>query len=364
MAPKKQPVLTLAPLVFFALLFPGCAHFLQPQTALPDRVLAEPKVYRGVYHVHSKFSHDSKSSLKTISKTARRAGLDFVVITDHNNRDAAASLPQAEMPLIIDGEEISAPDGHLVALGTGEKAPEVKDSAELIAWIHERGGIAMLAHPVSVRNPWRRMEPGTFDGMEVYNFAHELYPANKFKLMMKAGFLTPHAFLRSFQKKPEASLTVWDELLKHRHVAAIGASDAHVHFKFLGFSSESLLLLFQAVTVNVIADSLEEKPVIQALGRGRSFLSFDVRGIARDFSFTAAHGDTVFDMGDEVPGGGTVLRVHVPQASRIRLISGGALRSETEGTFLDYPVTEAGAWRVEVYRDGKIWIISNPIYII
>lgn len=39
--------------------------------------------FRGVLHVHSYWSHDSKGTLNDIIPAAKNAGIDFVFLTDH-----------------------------------------------------------------------------------------------------------------------------------------------------------------------------------------------------------------------------------------------------------------------------------------
>ncbi|HTL48360.1 MAG TPA: CehA/McbA family metallohydrolase [Verrucomicrobiae bacterium] len=343
------------------LLLPGCANFPRATHA----PAAPGNVYRGVYHVHTEFSKDSRVSLQQALAAGRKAALDFVVITDHNNRNAAAayqSRPNKEGPLLIIGEEISTPDGHLIALGTGEAAPKGKSTEELMDWIHARGGYAMLAHPVGKRSAWQRLDLKGYDGMEIYNFGHRLYALNRAATGAAFGFLHTSAFLKRALDRPDDSLAAWDAQLRKRPVAAAGAADAHVHFRMLGLPSESLLMMFQAVTLNVLADAPDERKIVDAIGKGRSFISFDTRGLARDFRFYAEAGGKIYQMGDRAAAGIKTFHINAPGTAEIRLLKDGDLFAGSTGPGIEVDTADAGVYRVEVTKDGKPWIFSNPIY--
>ena len=107
--------------------FSSCSFVIQTPS-VPSPKHAKANLFRGVFHVHSKFSHDSKAPLKLIIKTAQKAGLDFVVVTDHNNLNAVSSyqnMNRPDRPLLIFGDEISTwSDGHLIGLGIKTEPPE------------------------------------------------------------------------------------------------------------------------------------------------------------------------------------------------------------------------------------------------
>lgn len=433
---RKYPLrllLFFAGIAFLTGYFSGCALLVRFPSA-PDKgdrsppaeragdlrpapfVSERPSVFRGVFHLHTEFSHDSKISLKQVVKEARKAKLDFAVITDHNTlagkeayregdffpstqplrglaqpfdfaRDGEPVEPQAkrvEPPLLIFGTEISTPDGHLIALGLDAMPPPGKSSEDLIQWIQDRGGYSILAHPESSKNPWDHPELEGTSGLEVYNFAHSFYDANKFRLAGQI-FLPPKPFLKSFQKHAPFSLGLWDRKLAQSRYAAFGAADAHIHWKFLGLSAESYFLQIRSVTMYVLAEELKTEKVIEALGLGKSFIAFEVFGNAAGFSFTASTTATTVpdtagtgsvNLSRNVPGteisgpgdiftptGSFVLSVQVPLEANIRLIHRGRILKEGTGNALTHHADERGPYRVEVYKGKDLWIISNPIYV-
>ncbi len=144
------------------------------------------QVFRGVFHVHTRFSglRDSKASLETVIRKAQKANLDFVIVTDHNTLAGAAAYRKMKTParpILFFGDEISTRDGHLIALGISEEPPKKLSSQALVDWIHQKHGSAILAHPFSPRTPWSNWDIRDFDGFEIYNFAHAVYFQNKIK---------------------------------------------------------------------------------------------------------------------------------------------------------------------------------------
>ena len=329
-----------------------------------------PDYFRGIFHVHSEFSPDSKVALATVVKTARKARLDFVVVTDHNTLDGRAAyqkMPAPHEPLLIFGDEITTPDGHLIALGISHEPPEsVKTSQALIDWIHQSGGWAVVAHPVGERTPWKNWNVRGADGMEIYNFAYAFYLQNKLKLSAKASFLSPRGFLKSANHISEKAFQLWNEqLARGGNFAAFGGTDAHIHSRWLGFSPESFILYFSSVTMYVRADSFSEEKILESLGKGRSFIAFEARGTVRGFSFTASVDGRYYEMGDKIINGKenpVLFSIGVSQTAEIHLIRDGILVKQQKGRELSLETKEPGLYRVEIYRCGKLWIISNPIY--
>ncbi|MBI4367949.1 MAG: PHP domain-containing protein [Candidatus Omnitrophica bacterium] len=351
----------------FCLAFSGCTFIIQNPAFAPPKS-KKPNLFRGVYHVHTQYSHDSKAPLELVMETAQKAGLDFVVVTDHNNMNGAnvyQDMNAPKPPLLVFGNEISTwHDGHLGALGIKETPPNTGETAKIVEFIHNQGGYAVPAHPDSKRKPWTNWNIENFDGLEIYSLS-DIFYVDTFRLILKAFFFTPKHFLKSVLKTPEPALKLWDsQLLSGRRIAAFGSIDSHLKFRPLGRHIENLLLHFQAVTMYVLADELDEKKMIDALGHGRSFIAFEMRGIAQDFSFTAETNGESAGMGESVSAESAVrLMVKSPQEGTIRLIHNGRTIRETEGTALTYESSEPGFYRVEIDRGGEIWIISNPIYV-
>ncbi len=124
-------------------------------------------------HMHSKHSFDSTLDVAGMLARAKKVGLDGVAITDHDSiegaREALALAPQGLV--IIPGVEFSTDQGHILAYFITEVPPEpIQDAIALVAWVHARDGIAVLAHPfahgqMSISKDLVK----ALDGLEGYN---------------------------------------------------------------------------------------------------------------------------------------------------------------------------------------------------
>ena len=128
-------------------------------------------------HVHTRGSYDSAASLEAVLASAREAGLDGVVVTDHDCLSyALAAVERAgALGLIgIPGVEISTADGHLLGIGIETRPPSGLSFDETVARVRKAGGIAVVPHPFQRSRHGVPAETITdCDGIEVFN-AHTL----------------------------------------------------------------------------------------------------------------------------------------------------------------------------------------------
>jgi hypothetical protein len=137
--------------------------------------IAPAATARGVVHVHSTRS-DGSGTIAEIAAAAARAGLQFVIVTDHGD-GTRPPLPPAYHGhvLVIDGVEISTTHGHYVALGL-DRAPYrlAGDAADVVEDVRRLGGFGIAAHPDSPKPglAWRDWD-APFDGLEWFNLDSE-----------------------------------------------------------------------------------------------------------------------------------------------------------------------------------------------
>ncbi|MDP2391179.1 MAG: PHP domain-containing protein, partial [Acidobacteriota bacterium] len=135
-------LVALVALAWFALL---------PPAPLTTAVLdGSPATARGAYHVHSDRS-DGSGSLDEIAQAAGRAGLQFVIVTDHGDGTRAPEAPQYRHGvLVIDAVELNTASGHLVALGMpAAPYPLAGTAGDVMADVRRLGGFGIAAHPDS-----------------------------------------------------------------------------------------------------------------------------------------------------------------------------------------------------------------------
>ena len=125
----------------------------------------------GVVHVHTTLS-DGGGTPEEVAQAAKRAGLRFVFITDHNNLDAKSFEGEHDGVLVLVGTEISTTAGHLVGLGMPDPVFRFSgDALDALDDVRRLGGVAFAAHPLSPRADFRWTGwdlPGPW-GMELVN---------------------------------------------------------------------------------------------------------------------------------------------------------------------------------------------------
>ena len=201
------------------------------------------------------------------------------------------------------------------------------------------------------------------DGIEVFNFGHALYAKNKFQLACTGLFFGPTQFVMNNIELPKGALDFWDSLLSKGRVAALGASDAHLKLAAVPIAQGMFRRAMSAVTLYVQTDQVCEKSILENLIHGNSFSVFEGLGAASDFSFeatalTSLHSDHLLKTKRPL-----TFSVRAPHAEKIRLIHNGQVIADVKSETLRTHNDEVGAYRVEVYRKNKLWIISNPVYV-
>ena len=113
---KRWPVIgaliALGAVSAFFVLLPSAPAPVDPSgwTELAGRTIA------GAYHVHTTRS-DGHGEPRQVAAAASRAGLRFVILTDHGDGTRPPDPPSyVDGVLLIDAVEISTDQGHLVAL--------------------------------------------------------------------------------------------------------------------------------------------------------------------------------------------------------------------------------------------------------
>jgi hypothetical protein len=101
-------------------------------------------------HMHTYLSDGLASPKQVLDHVARRMCLNVIAITDHDRLDGSlwAAEQRGWYPFdIIPGMEVSAADGHVLALWISSPIPAGLSIQETACAIHEQGGVAILAHP-------------------------------------------------------------------------------------------------------------------------------------------------------------------------------------------------------------------------
>ena len=134
--------------------------------------------------MHSFFSADAADAPEKLIAAAKKRGLSGIAITDHDSCGAHEYLIERglERPdglpvdgfLVVPGVEVSTGDGHLLCIGTTLPDMAGHPAIEVVNAIHERGGVAIPAHPYDRwRSGIRKDVLDTLDlhAIEVFNAA-------------------------------------------------------------------------------------------------------------------------------------------------------------------------------------------------
>lgn len=99
------------------------------------------------FHFHSLYSGDSVTRLEELIAAARKAGLDRLVLTDHNELRGALEAQALAPDLIIPGEEVLTTRGELLASFVSERVPKGLEPMEAIQRLKDQGAFISVSHP-------------------------------------------------------------------------------------------------------------------------------------------------------------------------------------------------------------------------
>lgn len=352
-------------------------------------------------HMHTRYS-DGSGTHKDIAKAALQAGLDAVIVTDHNvlvqgvegYYRTPPDLASPRLPtrvLLLVGQEVHDQDrdpqkNHLLVFNANRDLSTLADDPQrLINGVRNAGGLSFIAHPNDPEAPafnevdisWVDWDVQNYTGIELWNGLSELKTVVPTKIHGLFYALFPQFI--GHQPIPE-TLQRWDDLLANgRPIVAIGGSDAHALHMHMGPIHRVIFpydFHFKTVNTHVFIPEpltgdvpIDKRMIYDALAAGHCFVAYDLPGSTRGFTFKARGLESSGIMGDTFPvKGGVTLQAHLPIRAEIHLIKDGKRLSVWKNSQVcTHIVTEPGVYRVEVYRNflGKKrgWIYSNPIYV-
>lgn len=364
-----------------------------PAQSLPTVVLSTRPLVRGAYHVHS-LESDGTGSIAEIAAAAARAGLSFVIVTDHGDGARAARAPRYYSGVLcLEEVEVSTADGHYVALGLptapyplgGEGRDVVEDVARL-------GGFGIAAHPDSAKRDlqWREWNV-PLPGLEWFNGDSQWRDEQRWRLpptLLRYLWRAPESVATLFDR-PSALLERWDAMSQTRPVVALAGHDAHQRLGLQGGvepEEERFYLklpryeqVFRSFSTVVEVDNplrrkadVDAPALLDAIRAGHVYTAIDAVATPAALRFEARVGDWIARMGETVPLYGPIAisaRSNAPPGSSIVLFRNGRPIDTRNGSALNWFGDQPGVYRVEVRVAGAPgrppipWIVSNPIRI-
>jgi predicted metal-dependent phosphoesterase TrpH len=98
-------------------------------------------------HCHTQWSKDSLATFEQVVASARRRGIDRILLTDHNTAQGAFEWAKRAPDLFIPGEEIMTTQGELLAWFVKESVPRKLTPQETIKRLRDQGAVIGVAHP-------------------------------------------------------------------------------------------------------------------------------------------------------------------------------------------------------------------------
>ena len=344
-------------------------------------------------HMHTRYS-DGAGSHGDITRAALKAGIDAVIVTDHNvlvTGPAGYYREGIKRVLLIIGEEIhdqarNPQKNHMLVFGAPrEMSTYAYNPQLLIDEVSKAGGLSFLAHPVDPAAPavheadisWVDWDVRGYTGLELWNGFSAFKP--RIHSILHAIYYAYFPSRIAVCPLPE-TLQRWDSLLQSGiKVVAVGGSDAHAHHMRMGPLRRTVFpygFHFRGINTHVILPRLlgmdavgDTNMVLDALRRGHCYIGYDLPAPTRNFRFTARSLVGSAEIGDELSSkGGVTIQIRLPRLAECSLVKDGKpVRTWHKHELCTYITSDPGVYRVEAYiqylgmRRG--WIYSNPIYV-
>ena len=365
---------------------------LLPPRALPVApVPSAAPVLRGAMHVHTTNS-DGSGTPDDVAAAAARAGLQFVVFTDHGDAMRAPDTPRYRSGVLaIDAVEVSTSGGHVIALDLGRAPYPLRgEPDDVLEDLQRLGAMTIVAHPTSLKADlvWRGSRP--FDGAEWLNSDSEWRdnrPWTLARILFTYWFRAPES-LALMLDRPDSALSFWERAARTHNVVGVGGSDAHAmiggdldHGGPAALHLPSYEQVFRTFSIGLPGLALsgnaadDARSVLGAIRADHVFTAIDAFAGPARLAFTAEGAGVQAQAGDRVPGGAPfVLRAEVAApalAPTLTLYRDGQSVTTLTGSRLEHQADGTpGVYRVEATLPSRRgsgptapWLVSNPIYV-
>ena len=356
---------------------------------------ATPPVVAGAFHIHSSRS-DGTGTPDEIAAAARRAGLQFLVLTDHGDGTRQSVPPQYRSGVLcLDAVEISTADGHYIAVGMPKAPyPLAGEGRDVVEDVKRLGGFGVVAHSDSGKRELRWREwTAPFDAIEWLNADSEWRDETTGRLAQALATypFRPIETLTSLLDRPVTTLQRWDTLTERRPVVGLAGADAHARVGLRDaaadpYRSRAFVRLpgypasFGSFSLRAELDHpltgdapTDAAAVLAALKRGRLYSAIDGLATPPEFEFAARSGRYSARQGENLDLDGSVvvdIGSNAPEGGSIWLFRDGRIVAKGGARALHQELPPGSAvLRAEVWLSGTMerpplpWIVSNPIYV-
>lgn len=348
--------------------------------------------YAGAVHIHSKYSYDGNTSVEEIIKAAQRAGLDFIIISDHFRLDAKNAGWEGwhDNVFVLVGEEISPRYNHCVAVGIDKPIIAWRKSSkpqDYIDEVNRQGGLALIAHPdhtgapkFGVNNyPWTDWTVKNYAAVSIWDLMTDWQE----KLYSFGAALFSFVFPGFVLSGPKAeTLARWDAMNSdfRSKVAGYGEVDNHNSLKrYFGFNFRIFPfdLSFSTIRTHVLLGEplnrdvpAARKQLMNAIKSARLYVAQEKWNKAKGFLFRIYDTAGTAFTGEELKLTDKPVRLEarIPKQGRLIVVRNGQVIEETRKMYVSIDIEKSGTYRIEAFQRKcgiyKPWIYSNPIWVI
>ena len=333
----------------------------------------------GAIHIHSVYS-DGTGSVDLISNAAKKAGLDWIIITDHNSFEIQEGIYNGVY--VIKGEEISPKnENHYLALGINEYIQPSDNAQHNVEAVKLNGGFGFAAHPEESDCRRNSHQPIKWtnkniipDGVEIWNWfsewADNLNDGNVFSLIY--SYLFKNKLVKSANSNV---LFWWDNLnnVSEKIVPAIGGIDAHA-LKIKDYMIPVIIFPYESMfktIVNVVTSDEEFKTdffarkeqILEALKSGRNLIIN--RAVSKEIPvIKISNQKQVVTSGESINlDNETLLNVQTKKKSSIKIFHNGKEIRSVISNGIKMLLSEVGKYRVEIKFGERGFAYSNPIMV-
>lgn len=373
--------------------------------------------YKGVFHMHSYWSHDSRGVLDEILPAAKKAGYSFLFFSDHPHGELD-TFPRSYNGVyngIIFEPGTEGGKGLMVVPMDSSIIDWSQDQSDVIHKLVSNGGLVIYVH-TEKKHDWENPD---YQAMEIYNIHTDYLDGNDGLFSIAVNLIINskkhhHWVFREIYDEQSEIIFNWDSLNKKRRIVGMAGVDAHNNQSFrarylddgrvewIGPNAKTLeivepglketLLLadsnsngwafklevdpyfisFNHVTNNVFSDTLTNFGIKNNLVAGHAFISFQSLAKADGFQyFTMDSNDNVNAiMGDSIlVSSVSKLKVVSPFPVQFQLVKDGEVIDVVDNVYEhDYELNnKKGNYRVvaKLFLDDTwvSWVFTNPIYI-
>jgi PHP domain-containing protein len=330
-----------------------------------------PGEIRGAYHVHTTRS-DGRGTLDDAVRAAKEAGLQFLVVTDHNVL-AAGEQGYRDGVLVVEGTEVSTSFGHVVALGIPRALTAEERERDPLGAIRALGGVAVVAHPFHPTRPFTGWDRGAWRGFEVvsndtawHSVVHDRAVGKAALAALALPWDSARAVL-TLADSPDDELQRFDEELRAASrapgapspaKALLCSADAHGYPSYRAAFEAFSMHLPVSLTGDAARDA---RAVVDSLAGGTGACVFDGAAPGRMLRLARGRKPGTLETGPlsllrdvtSVLVRDGVIVPHVVVAGPNAAV--GVVRCE-DGC-------GPGTYRVELWRGPQPWIFTNPVAI-